>query len=386
MLRPRNRALFLIALSLLVLGQRGDAAIDDPMTFYQATTGGNCVSCRWIAAEGVIEANTAQRFLTFLEEEGLVGVPGLNVHLNSPGGNLVGGVLLGDVIRRQRANTVVASAPVNRVLAEGLREVSFDPAPEAICASACVFAFAGGISRFASKATPQNEVGFQRLGRLGVHQFYDRVALADRAALTASAEDRIADQKIIAMLLGFLFDMDVSPELLQLAAQTAPDDMHWLDEDELRRTRIDNRMTRSVFLSGYRNGVAVAEIVYGRQDAEYRLELYCDNGAIQMKASIDWRGSYDIDGHGDWGLFDGITLDDGTNVTLISEDFMPRADGGVSGEFLFRFENAPDRIVEQKIFAFNDGSSRYASNAASAMSFTIPDDFDGLHLLPRACL
>jgi hypothetical protein len=355
------------------------------MTFYQALTGGNCETCRWIAAEGVIEADTAERFVAFLEEEGLLGVLGLNIHLNSPGGSLEGGVRLGDAIRRQQANTVVATASVDRITPDGLRWVIFNPTMEAICASACVFAFAGGVSRFASNTTPATEVGFQTLGRLGVHQFYNAAALADRTALTASAEDRITDQRIVAMLLSFLSDMDVSAELLQMAARTDPGDMHWLSEDELRRTRIDNRMVRNIFLIGYRNGVAVAEIVYSRRDADYRLELYCDDGAIRMKASIYWRGAYDVDGHKRWGLFNGITLEDSTRVTLTSETFAPRADGGITGELFFRFEAPPDHITPRKAFTFRDASSRYASNSATSMSFTLPDEFDGLHLLPRAC-
>lgn len=381
-----RHACVLSLLSLFICGQRACAAVDEPMIFYQALTSGNCATCRWIAAEGVIQADSDKRFLRFLDEEGLLGIPGLNVHFNSPGGSLTGGVLLGAAIRRQRANTVVATAKVDRTTAEGLRWVNFDPVPEAICASACVFAFAGGVSRFASRTTPASEVGFQVLGRLGLHQFYDPISLADRKELTASAEDRIADQRMVATLLGFLSELDVSGELLQLSARTSPDDMHWLTEDEMRRTRIDNRMVRNVFLTGYRNGVAVAEILYGRRDADYRLELYCDDGAIQMKASIDWRGPYDVEGHDRWNLFEHLSLDNGTPLTLLSERFASGIGGDIIGEFIFRFEDTPNRIAQRKDFIFRDTSSRYASDAASAMSFTLPNDFDGLYLLPRACL
>jgi hypothetical protein len=146
--------------------------------------------------------------------------------------------------------------------------------------------------------------------------------------------------------------------------------MNYLTEEELRRSRIDNRMVRSVFLTGYRNGVAVAEIVYGRQDADYRLELYCDDNAVQMKALIDWRRSYAIEAHRRWTLFDKISL----------------ADGGVIGELFLRFSDKPSRLVSRRDFTFRDASSRYASNAARDMSFVLPGDLDGLHPRPRTCL
>ena len=154
------------------------AGFDDPMEFYVAMTGGNCISCYWIAAEGVIGPDTAERFLSFLQDEELVETHGSNIHFNSPGGDLLGGILLGHAIRKQKANTTISAAHVKEIYDSGERLVSFDPVAEAECSSACVFAFSGGVVRFASKTTPQNLIGFQKIGRLGVHQFYDPEALA----------------------------------------------------------------------------------------------------------------------------------------------------------------------------------------------------------------
>lgn len=385
MLRTKAMLILLGAI-LSVPAESVYADLNDPMDFYQATNGGNCATCRWIAAEGIIQRDTADQFLAFLRSEDLLDVPSLNVHLNSPGGNLIGGMRLGDAIRRQNLNTVVATATIERALNGGIQMVRADPSHRAVCASACVFAFAGGVSRFASKETPPNQIGFQLIGELGVHQFYDPISTRDRAALSASGEDRIRDQRTVALLLAFLSDMRVSAELLQLASQTDPSDMHFLTEEELRRTKIDNRMVRTVFLSGYHNGVAVAEIVYGRRDADYRLELYCDDSAIQLKATIDWRGPYDIAGHRGWRLLERMSLANGGEVELVSERFVYRADGAVSGEFLFRFSDSPTHLVARRDFTFLDFSSRYASNAADEISFALPSDFDGLHLLPRTCL
>lgn len=356
------------------------------MIFYEALNGGNCVTCRWIVGEGVIKADTADAFVAFLAARDLSDARGLNIHLNSPGGNLMGGVRLGLAIRQHMANTVVSAAHVDKVTDNGIRWVSYEPPLDAICASACVFAFAGGVSRFASDTTPGEEIGFQRTGRLGVHQFYKASALATPEVAIFNAEDAIADQKTIALLLGFLSEMDVSADLLQLAAQTDPRDMHYLDEAELNRTRIDNRMVKDVFLTGYKNGVTVAEVTYRRQDGDYRLEMYCRDNTMQMLVSIDWRGNYDVPGHSFWNLFDDIRLKDGGQIEMVSETFRTRDDGGVTGQMRFRFSDPLPTLVDRKMFQFEDWSSRYANDSATSLSFVLPGTFDGLYLLPRTCM
>ena len=371
---------------LATLAGQAKADFGDPMSFYRATSGGNCSSCVWIAAEGVIETDSDEKFLQFLSDEGLLGAKGLNIHFNSPGGSLIGGVMLGLAIREQEANTVVSGALVEEIYDGGLRKVTFEPPVDAECSSACVFAFAGGVSRFASETTPGGAIGFPEVGRLGGHQFYTPETLDNPTALAFDAEDRIDDQRIISILLAYLSEMEVSAELLQIAAMTDPRDMHYLNEDELRRTEIDNRMVNNVVLTGYRNGVAITEITYRRPDADYRLEVYCDGGEARMLATIDWRGFYDVDGHQRWNLFEDVSLAGGGAVELIEEDFSLRRDGGVTGQLRFRFSDPIAAVVVRKDFFFEDWSSRYANDAASPMSFTLPADFDGLFLLPRACL
>lgn len=358
-------------------------AFAEPMKFYRASTGGNCVTCSWIAAEGVIEADTHEHYLKFLEREGLLSARGINVHLNSPGGDLIGGVKLGLAFRQQEANTVISSARIRDIYSDGTKIVG-DPLPSE-CSSACAFAFTGGVSRFASETTPASEIGFQRTGQLGVHQFYDRRSFRDPSQLLFSGEDRIDDQRISALLLSYLSKMDVSAELLQLAAQTPPNAMHYLSEDELRRTRSDNRMVREVFIKGYHNGVGITEIRYQRQEADYRLEAYCERGAMRVLASIDYRGFYDISAHKRWRIFENMSLSDGTKVRLVSEKFSTRQDGSVSLQVLFEFRKELSEVVARKNFIFSDHTSRYAANAANALSFVLPENFDGLYLLPRTC-
>ena len=318
------------------------AGFDDPMEFYVAMTGGNCVSCYWIAAEGVIGPDTAEQFLSFLQDEELHETRGLNIHFNSPGGDLLGGILLGHAIRKQKANTTISAAHVKEIYDSGERLVSFDPVAEAECSSACVFAFSGGVVRFASKTTPQNLIGFQKIGRLGVHQFYDPDALANPSASAFDAEDRITDQKIISALLYFLSEMDVSAELLQLATRTDPREVHYLTEEQLHTTRIDNRMVKDVYIVGYPNGAAITEIHYQNSDAEYRLELFCANDDLHMLATINWRGDLDISARQKEKIYDGLSLRDGGPLMLVSEDYERGNDGGVIEKLRFRLS----RMIE----------------------------------------
>jgi hypothetical protein len=62
--------LLAIAATLVVLSDTTAHADDvfdgQPMTFVWASNGGNCEFCSWIAAQGIIEADTPTRLATFL--------------------------------------------------------------------------------------------------------------------------------------------------------------------------------------------------------------------------------------------------------------------------------------------------------------------------------
>jgi hypothetical protein len=363
---------------------------DSPMTFRDMVSGGNCDTCRWIAADGVIERSTADKFRAFLNSKGLASRPGIQVHLNSPGGNLLGGVLLGKIIREMKFDTVVSTSETEEVW-EGDVHKSKNGDLVGECSSACAFAFVGGVNRYAGSRTPGDRVGFQLTGKLGVHQFYDISALSDPTAETRSAEDAIGDQFIVALLLKHLDDMGVSAELLQLASQTPPLGMHYLSDEELVRTRADNQTTTNVTLRGYRNGVATVELKFTRPGSVYNLELYCDNNALYLLSSITWEGQYDIESHKSWQFFDNVSLIDPmpTQTILlrkVDESFSHTTDGKTLGKFRFVFEGAPlSQLVQLKEFAFSDFSSRHANDAASQLGFRLPEDFDGVYLLPRTC-
>jgi hypothetical protein len=137
-------------LSFVMLTLCATAAIGEPMKFELKGTGGNCNGCEWVAAEGEITTDTPDVFEKFVKSEDRVNGRHISFHLyfNSPGGTLAAGVKLGELIRKYEYSTGVASTVPDGVGASKTERGR--------CASACAFAFLGGIVRTADDA----EVGF----------------------------------------------------------------------------------------------------------------------------------------------------------------------------------------------------------------------------------
>ena len=153
----------LIALSLLVpFGAR--ANYDGPMRYSVFwPCNGNAYFCApQVLAEGTIEMSSAAKFLQFISDRTihqhqLPSRP--TVSFDSPGGSLLGGMILGRAIRAKGFNSNLASSydQVDNKHKDGyitLRE-------DVRCASSCVLAFAGGVNRSIGSSA-----------KMGVHQFY----------------------------------------------------------------------------------------------------------------------------------------------------------------------------------------------------------------------
>src|SRR5262249_1368498 len=157
-----------------------------PMRFELAGNGGNCGGCEWISAQGTIEENTAREFKNFVVREKLAGIR-IEVTFNSPGGLLGPGLDLGLAIRQLRFDTEVERG--------------------GICASACAYAFLGGVSRGAER------------GQIGVHQFYSP-DLADPKKIALNAENEKNMQALVGTLALYTYRMGVNPSFLFLASST----------------------------------------------------------------------------------------------------------------------------------------------------------------------
>jgi hypothetical protein len=100
-----------------------------------------------IYASGAIDENSSGEFLDFIKSN---KIEAAKVYFNSPGGSLLGGLRLGQTIRDLGFDTEIGS-----------QGDTYGHNALSMCASACVYSFAGGVSRF-----------FGVNAKLGVHQFY----------------------------------------------------------------------------------------------------------------------------------------------------------------------------------------------------------------------
>ena len=176
------------------------------MSFRISTPDGSCAACTLVYAEGAIEPDTPDRFISLVQSENLQ--PGTTIVFNSPGGSLAGGIELGRLIRARRLHTAVFAAENH----DGSRPV---------CASACTYAFLGGAHRTASSDA-----------LIGLHQF------SSRTAGQQAFEDA---QTIMASLAGYVREMGGSPQIIEIASGIRPQEIHWLSASRL----IDLRITTS---------------------------------------------------------------------------------------------------------------------------------------------
>ncbi len=402
------RSLILLVLSSLAVGP-GAALSHEPyrndhfessdqeaMQFRMAGSGGNCLACTWIAAEGVIVPGTAQKFSDFISRTETAG-SGLFVHLNSVGGDVVEAMELGRRIRSNNLNTAV-SQTIGQIRSSD--DPKFDkyvteyPTTEdktkPKCLSACALAFAGGYLRLAEeKVSDPIYLGFGSIGPLGVHQFYAPEAWEKPEAHTSTAIDRLLDQAIVSQISGYLEEMSIKPLLLSIMAKTPPFDIHVLSGAELFETNIVNNEKYEADLTGYKNGVAVAEIHFQKQDGSYKIEMFCKAKKIQMFMDADWHVSPTWNDIASWHVYEDVVLENtAITVRLITKNSSSNPDATV-GPLLFEFQTDASNIAQLKEFRFTQEpglGNRYSAAALASLSFKLPNGFEGLHVLPKTCL
>lgn len=165
-----------------------------------------------IYLDGVIDQNTASRFSVEAERR---DARDALVFLNSPGGNLAGGMALGRVIRKLGMSTYIAIQPLDEVTAQ-----SNTPG---ICASACVFAYGGGVYRYETEGS-----------RIGVHRF------AHAAPGNAYPGDLDQAQITSATIVAYLREMDIDTELVSEMAITPANQINWLSKAQITRWNLAN--------------------------------------------------------------------------------------------------------------------------------------------------
>lgn len=257
--------------------------------FYILRSGG--ISFNWIYITGVIEVGDARRFNDFVGKH-FADTPPYPVVLDSPGGDLVEGIKLGVLIRELGLNTYVDQPddasfldPNNPHIINGFRRYD----ESAVCASACSYAFLGGVFRSAGN------------NQVGLHQFSSIVSVDDQEQIINSLSFKSIEsstQAIMSLLvwyLGFLGDVDF--KLLAMASITPPSQMYFLSEREAQELSVTKTDTfDEFFLEPYGNGIIAASRAIDsltgydstrNNNSVSQATLFCKSGNPIMMLSSD---------------------------------------------------------------------------------------------------
>jgi hypothetical protein len=172
-----------------------------------------------VVAQGVINGETTQQFRQYVARQKLNGA--VAVSLDSQGGAHTQGIALGEAIRKLGFSTVVGRVdPIGHKLGPGM------------CASACVYAFIGGMERRVTNGS-----------RVGVHQV--RLNYEPRAQTASEA------QLLMALAANHLSRCGATIDVLTLALATPPEEMRWMSLAEMSQyglvTEKVNTLARGLF-------------------------------------------------------------------------------------------------------------------------------------------
>jgi hypothetical protein len=168
-----------------------------------------------IVAEGRIQRDEAPRLLAFLQAAGIGSLPRTLV-ISSPGGELVGAVLLGQTLRQLGIRTVVGS-----IAAAANGQASLGAGR---CHSACVFVLMGGTTR---SVVPGSLVG--------VHSPQPVIVVGGRAYVPDRAATRYLVQRTGPALRLYARQMGVSSSLIDVANGVPHTSVRNLSSSELAR-------------------------------------------------------------------------------------------------------------------------------------------------------
>jgi hypothetical protein len=153
----------------------------------------------YVQATGTITPDTPQAFQGFLQTDDARLSKQLDLH--SPGGNLMAGLTLGEMIRKAGYNTSIGhSMPLDGAM----NNYSYK---NAVCASACAYAFLGGVSRSYGK---NDLYGVHRFGSTGKPVSGDDAQLV--SGIIANYIERMgASQAILQAASNASFEEDIVP-------------------------------------------------------------------------------------------------------------------------------------------------------------------------------
>lgn len=209
------------------------------------------IGSNWIVyLDGPIEADSGEQLEKYIRNN---KVPANSLFvLNSMGGNAVGGMEMGRVIRKYGFETSVGREARNR-------DPDMRSAQPGECYSACVFAYMGGKFRYLSKDS-----------KLGVHRFYFKEKV-DNAADVA--------QIATAAIVNFLSEMEIDPNFISIMTIASGKEIYEPRRDTLEQFNVvNNGFTKTTW--SFQN---VDSLIYlkGERDTTYGINkfiLTCGDG------------------------------------------------------------------------------------------------------------
>ena len=205
----------------------------------------------WHQGTGVITRDTPRQFAKFLETYD--AKLSRNLYLHSSGGDLMAGLELGRMIREAGMNTVISRT----IQLEGLTRVySYQ---NSYCASACAYAFLGGVTR-----------SYGGDSQYGIHRF-------GKAAGTISGDDA---QVISSIVAKYIESMGVDLSVFVLASTSSFErDIFWVPMSLGKQMRIiyDPSGVTS-FVIEQRGGIVAAAFKLMKRERKYEGLIACNNG------------------------------------------------------------------------------------------------------------
>ncbi|MDA8051802.1 MAG: hypothetical protein M0002_17675 [Rhodospirillales bacterium] len=273
----RRPHLVIAALAALLLAAWTTPARADgqssPMSFTLVATGpGGLFS--GILAEGVIESDTPAIFKQFLAAGLPPVIRGSKVFLLSPGGDLQAGMALGRAIRAAGLATEVGlpGQPEGNIPSSLFGQPGgnasipiLGPDTRSYCASACTFAFLGGIARSAAPGSIY-----------AVHRFFlahvkpGTITLTDPTAILRQGQITAGD------LVAYIHAMGVSPELYKLMTEGNRNKTVDLTQAEMATLRVTTHEVVSAHMLYPPNGLPILVIRDENGGIQYgRMDLFC---------------------------------------------------------------------------------------------------------------
>lgn len=178
-----------------------------------------------IVASGTISQNEHLQLFAFLEQSLGRGKVAQILVIESPGGFTAGGLALGYALRKLKMSVIVGRWTGDTLTGQsGLTSGT--------CASACVFALAGGTSRY-----------FVSGSRVGVHRAHTGTAVLDpitRQPVNATVDHESGH----AFFRQFFRSMGVDNGVVEKLAATRSESMYWFSPAEMSRFRLARDSSR----------------------------------------------------------------------------------------------------------------------------------------------